>query len=112
MALLTTVPKRKRKPKPNPWDRQQDFQALKAAITGGRMTPKETRTMLIDVAEMGPKLCLKDPARAAADAMRRFIREMGLSTDYWSEKFETRTPGQYALVVCYDPPEPVLKEKP
>jgi adenylate kinase len=28
---------------------------------------------------------------------------MNLQHDYWSEKYETNTPGVYVLVVTYDP---------
>ena len=59
--------------------------------------------MHIDQAAMGEKLGLKDPVRAAADHMRRYIRKMGLSADYWSEKYETQERGIYVLVVTYEP---------
>jgi hypothetical protein len=102
-SLTETVPRRKSKPKPNPWDSQPDYQALKAAVASGRMKPSEQKAMMINAAEMGEKLGLKDPVRAAGDGMRRWIRSMNLQHDYWSEKYETNTAGLYTLVVTYDP---------
>ena len=102
-SLTAEVPKRKSKPKPNPWDRNEEFQALKAAIAGGRMKPMEQKFMHIHQAKMGERMGLKDPARAAADSMRRYIRALGVEADYWSEKYETQTPGVFALVVTYEP---------
>jgi hypothetical protein len=103
VAIFSQIPRRKSKPKPNPWDQQPDYQALKAAVASGRMKPKEQKAMNIDAAAMGEKLGLKDPVRAAGDSMRRWIRAMNLQHDYWSEKYETNTPGVYVLVVTYDP---------
>ena len=86
-STVVKVPKRKSKYiRPNPWDREEDFQALKAAISNGRMKPLEQKGMHIDQAAMGEKLGLKDPVRAAADNMRR-----------------TQDRGIYVLVVTYEP---------
>ena len=112
-SVTEQVPKRKSRgrPRPNPWDHEPDYQALKAAVASGRMKPKEQKGIHIEAAVIGEKLGLKDPVRAAADGMRRWIRAMGLSADYWSEKYETQTPGVYALVVTYDPPPPARAKK-
>ena len=109
-STMVKVPKRKSKYiRPNPWDREEDFQALKAAISNGRMKPLEQKGMHIDQAAMGEKLGLKDPVRAAADAMRRYIRKLGVQADYWSEKYETQERGVYVLVVTYEPAQSKAK---
>src|ERR1700757_4885899 len=105
------VPKRKSKPKPNPWDRDADFTAIKAAIANGKLKPNEQVWMYIDEYGASKKMSLKFPARTAADSMRRFIKSLGLESDYYAEKYETNTPGQWILAVTYAPPTPVHKEK-
>jgi hypothetical protein len=103
------VPRRKSKPKPNPWDRDADFTALKAAIANGKMKPQEQVWMYIDAYGTAKKYGLKFPARTAADSMRRFIKSLGLESDYYAEKYETNQPGQWILAVTYDPPTTIKK---
>jgi hypothetical protein len=105
------VPRRKSKPKPNPWDRDADFTALKSAISSGRMKPLEQVWIYVDNAAMQKKMGLKFPARTATDSMRRFIRSLGLESDYYVRKDETNTPGQTMVVVTYAPPMAGMPKK-
>jgi hypothetical protein len=98
------VPRRKSKPKPNPWENDADFMALKAAIANGKMKPQEQLWMYIDEPAAQKKMGLKFPARTANDTMNRFIKSLGLASDYYSEKYGTNIPGQMILAITYDPP--------
>jgi len=44
------------------------------------------------------------PWRAAVDSLRRYVKSMGLETDYTVSKYETDTPGVWAIRVRYEPP--------
>jgi hypothetical protein len=106
MALLKDdqIPKRKSKPKDNPWDRHADFVALKAAVSNGRMKPLERLGMAVEEYGDGKKMGQKFPARSATDSLRRFIRSLNLQADYHVEKYETNTPGVWMVTVTYEPP--------
>ncbi len=103
-------PRRKGKPKANPLERHEDYLKLKAMIANGRMKPQESAGILLDAADR-QKLDLKYPARAAADSLRRFVRGLGLASDYHVVKYETDTPGVWAVTVTYAPPMTVSKRK-
>lgn len=101
--FLGKAPKRKSKPKPNPLERMDDYVKLRALIANGKMKPQEIAGLIIDASD-GMKLHLKYPARTATDQLRRFIKELGLEADYHVLKYETDTPGTWAVTVLYEPP--------
>ena len=96
-------PKRKSKPKDNPMERDENYLKLRGVIAGGKMRPKEQAHLILD-GDDGKRLGLKYPARTATDQLRRFIKSMRLESEYRVHKYETNTPGSWAVVVTYDPP--------
>lgn len=103
MKLIDGRPRRKGKPKENPLERLDVYLQLKAIIAGGKMKPQEIKTLILDASD-GNRLGLKFPARAAADSLRRFLRGSGLASDYRVIKYETDSPGVWAVSVSYEPP--------
>lgn len=97
------APKRKSKPKPNPLDREDAYLRLKASIANGKMKPLEVTGIMIDQKD-GARLGLKFPARTATDQLRRFVKALGLEAEYHIVKYETDTPGLWAVTVTYEPP--------
>jgi hypothetical protein len=63
---------------------------------------------------MGPddakKLGYKWPWRTVVDSLRRMVKSMNLEADYNIRKYETATPGVWAIVATYEPP--VVKATP
>lgn len=112
--FLTTAerqaPPRKRKQVANALESIEEYMQLRAAVLSGRMRPMQSA-----VVTMGPeeikKLNYKFPWRAAVDSMRRLIKASGLEADYVVRKYETSTPGVWAVQVTYDPPR-VKSEQP
>lgn len=100
-------PLRKAKPKPNPLDKLDAYTQLKALISHGKIRPSEEYGITIDPAD-ATRLGLKYPARTAADGLRRFVRDLGLSSDYQVVKYETRDPGVW--YVCVRNTTPLTKK--
>lgn len=101
MQLLTPKmgpPKRKARPKPNPLDKLEVYIQLKTLISHNKIRPSEEYGITIDPAD-SKKLGLKYPARTAADGLRRFVRELGLQSEYQIVKYETRDPGTWYVCV-------------
>lgn len=99
-------PKRKSKPKPNVLDRYDEFLKLKSFILSGKAKPFESAGLYFDQAD-AHKLGLKFPWRAAAEALRRIIKDANLQSDYEVVKFETNQPGVWFVRVTYEPPNAV-----
>jgi hypothetical protein len=104
------APKRKSKPKPNPFEQHGEYLKLKALIANGKMKPQEVAGIYLDGSD-AKALDLKYPARTAADSLRCFVRQMGLAADYHIVKYETDTPGVWAVSVTYEPPRVAAKVK-
>lgn len=97
------APPRKRKQITNALEEHAEYSQIKAVITHGRMRQNEEAYIT-----MGPsdaeKLGYKWPWRAAVDSLRRYVKSMGLEADYVVSKYETDTPGVWAIRVRYEPP--------
>lgn len=111
-SLKAELPERKYTPRPSPWDSNYDFQALQAAIAQGKMKPKEQKGMHIEAAAMAKKLGMNDPVRSAYNTMRKWIRKMGLESDYYCGRYETNSPGVWVLTITYDPPQTAMRVPP
>lgn len=99
MKLWTgKAPLRKARPKPNPLDNLDAYVQLKTLISHGKIRPNEEVGIFIDNAD-AKRLGLKFPARTAADGLRRFVRELGLASEYQVVKYETRDPGVWSVNV-------------
>lgn len=97
------APKRKSKPKPNVLDTREEYLKVKAIVLGGKMKPFEEVGLYFDATDV-KNLQLKFPWRAAAESLRRAIKDAGLSSDYRVQKYETTTPGVWIVRVTYEPP--------
>lgn len=103
MSSQAPPPVRKRKQITNALEEHTEYAQLKGVITHGRMRRNEEAYIT-----MGPsdadQLGYKWPWRAAVDSLRRYVKSMGLETDYVVSKYETDTPGVWAIRVRYEPP--------
>lgn len=103
MNTQAPAPTRKRKQITNALEEHAEYSQLKAVITHGRMKPFQEAYIT-----MGPddasKVGYKWPWRSAVDSLRRYVKSMGLQTDYTVTKYETDTPGVWAVRVRYEPP--------
>jgi hypothetical protein len=102
-------PSRKSRPKPNPLDKLEPYTQLKALIAHGKIKPNEEYGITIDPTD-AKRIGLKFPARTATDGLRRFVKELGLQSDYQVVKYETRDPGSW--YVCVRNVSPVKTKKP
>lgn len=97
------VPERKRKLVTNALEEHEEYLKMKNVILSGRMKPLQTA-----VIKMGPtdaeKLGYKWPWRTAVDSLRRLVKSMGMEADYTIRKYETSTPGVWAILATYEPP--------
>ena len=99
MKLWTGKPPlRKARPKPSPLDRLDAYVQLKALISHSKIKPHEEVGIFIDDAD-AKRLGLKYPARTAADGLRRFVKDLGLESEYQIVKYETRDPGVWSVNV-------------
>lgn len=97
------APPRKRKQVSNALENLEEYMQLRAAVLGGRMRPMQSAIITVGQDE-AKRLDYKFPWRAIVDNMRRLIRASGLEADYVVRKYETATPGIWAVQVTYDPP--------
>ncbi len=97
------VPERKRKQITSELEAHDEYLKIKNVILSGRMRPMQSA-----IITMGPedakKLGYKWPWRTAVDSLRRLVKSMGLEADYAVKKYETSTPGVWAIVATYEPP--------
>ena len=97
------APKRKRKLVVNALEQHEEYLQMKKIILSGLMRPMQSA-----VITMGPEdikaLHFKWPWRTAVDQLRRLVRSLGISTEYSIKKYQTTTPGVWAVQVTYEPP--------
>ena len=97
------APERKRKQITNELDQHEEYLKIKNVILSGRMKPMQSA-----VITMGPDdaktLNYKWPWRTVTENLRRLVKSMGLEADYSIRKYETATPGVWAIVATYEPP--------
>lgn len=97
------APERKRKNVTSALEAHEEYLKLKQVILGGRMRPMQSA-----IVTMGPndakQLQYKWPWRTMTDSLRRLVKSMGLEADYTVRKYETATPGTWAIQVTYEPP--------
>lgn len=103
MSSDRPAPERKRKQVTSALEEHEEYLKLRTVILSGRMRPNQQA-----IITMGPddakKMNYKWPWRTAVDSLRRFVKSMNLETEYAIRKFETATPGVWAITVTYDPP--------
>jgi len=103
MSDAKPAPARKRKEITSALEEHDEYLKLKNVILSGRMRPKQSA-----IITMGPKdaeaLGYKWPWRTAVDSLRRIVKSMNLQVDFEIRKYETDTPGVWAIVATYDPP--------
>ena len=97
------VPRRKRKDVSSALDQHEEYLALRGAILGGRMRPQQAAILKVGPDDI-KKIGFKWPWRAIVDNLRRLIKSMNLESDFEVKKYETDTPGVWAVVVTYTPP--------
>jgi hypothetical protein len=103
MSTEGPAPVRKRKQITNALEEHAEYSQLKAVITHGRMRQNQEAYITMGTTD-AQKLGYKWPWRAAVDSLRRYVKSMGLETDYTISKYETDTPGVWAIRVRYEPP--------
>lgn len=103
MSDAKPVPERKRKQITNELEAHDEYLKIKNVILSGRMRPMQSA-----IITMGPedvkKFGYKWPWRTAVDNLRRLVKSMGAETEFSVRKYETATPGVWAIVATYEPP--------
>ena len=103
MSNEKPAPERKRKQITSALEAHEEYLKMRTVILGGRM-----RAMQSAIITMGPddakKLGYKWPWRTAVDSLRRLVKSMNLQADYTIRKYETATPGVWAIQATYEPP--------
>jgi hypothetical protein len=80
----------------SPWDQDAHFLGLKDDIKRGAASA----TLMIDEAEAGPRLGLRDPVRTAKLGLQRWLKAEGLAQSYRVWRYRTTEgEGRWALVV-------------
>ena len=97
------APERKRKNVTNALESHEAYLKLKNMVLSGRMRPMQSAILT-----MGPDdakaLDYKWPWRSAVDSMRRLLKSMHMESEYVLRKWETNSPGIWAVQVTYEPP--------
>jgi hypothetical protein len=103
MSDAKPAPERKRKQITSELEAHDEYLKIKNVILSGRMRPMQSA-----IITMGPddakKLGYKWPWRTVVDNLRRLVKSMNLEADYQIRKYETATPGTWAIVATYEPP--------
>lgn len=97
MSDTKPAPKRKRKQITSTLEEHEEYQKIKAVILEGRIRPMQSA-----IITMGPddakKLGYKWPWRTAVDSLRRLVKSVGREAEISVRKYETTTPGVWAIV--------------
>jgi hypothetical protein len=103
MKLIDGKPQWKGKPKASALDNDLEYIKLRNTILGGKMKPFEQKALIVSVSD-GERLGSKHPERLVRDHLQRFIRSINAEADYSVTCRQTNVPGEWGVVVSYEPP--------
>lgn len=103
MTTEKPAPERKRKQITSALEAHEEYMKIRAVIISGRMRPMQSAIITLGPSD-AKQLGYKWPWRTATDSLRRLVKSMGLEADYSIRKYETSTPGVWAIQATYEPP--------